>query len=253
MVPFSESITPPLDLFPFLQLPAEIRNQIYELLLTNQRNPSSRVIHGNNLMRRQERRSRIENRAYAFKSGMSTKSLTLARRYLFLNSTHATISRLQEPMAKPELTAPLLDTNILSVCKQTYREGMHILYLSHIFAVIVADQAFGLPVASADDRVRHPTYFTDALPPGVDISRIRYLRIELQIGEYRRYNPKLGPKFDTMSDSNYFLPCTWSRFCRMRNLKSLQIVVTFRGDHQGANSSLSKATASNNKTVFERA
>jgi hypothetical protein len=231
--------------FPFCKLPGELRNRIYELLLTDQRDLSNRIIHGNDLQRRAEHRSRTRRRNFRSLRGYQP----LARQHLFLNNTAATLSRLAQPNSKPALKTPLLETSILRVCRQTRQEGMHILYTLNNFAIMVVDPAFD-PDFNVDlGTPARSRRLVDALPVGTDISSIRQLRIELQLSGPEDYNPIIGP---THSIYRYFRPCIWVPFCMMRDLKSLQIFVTFYGDRQNSQSSQSIIKANQSKAWFER-
>jgi hypothetical protein len=125
---------------------------------------------------------------------------------------------------------------------------MHILYTLNNFAIMVVDPAFDSDFNVGLDTPACSRRFVDALPVGTDISSIRQLRIELQLSGPKDYDPIIGP---THSEYRYFRPCIWVPFCMMRDLRSLQIFVTFRGDRQDRRSSQSN-NAKQSKEWFER-
>jgi hypothetical protein len=189
--------------FRFLDMPAELRNRVYELLLTNTRDPSDRVIHGNDLQRRCALRRDPSSKSKMLQR-ISVKEEALF--YNFANSTPATKARLAKPVSGiPEL----LETGILQACKQTYREGKHILYTLNSFDAIMEHFPSRSTLSATGNE----------FPQGVDISRIRYLRLEVQLckPDYSYTTPVI------LRDS--FAPLR-----NMHGLVSLQIVVTFRNE-----------------------
>jgi hypothetical protein len=113
---------------------------------------------------------------------------------------------------------------------------------------MVEDPAFGW-ASNYNWAESRPSYFVDTLPGRIHISRIRQLRIELQLSGPEDYNPNIGPKFPKPPG---FRPCTWVPLRMMREIKSLQIFVTFRGDRQCSQSPQSIGKANESKELFER-
>lgn len=187
--PSHRKVTKP---FPFLKLPAEIRNVIYELLLTNRRDPNNVVIHGNDISYRRCLRYYNKREDMNFREDLND-------RHGFMNSTSSTLARLTRPLSG---IPPLLEVGILRACQQTYKEGLHILHTENYFAIIL----------------REKCYWEPRLPHGLKKSRIRNLRIEVQLD-----GPFSHKEAHILRTSNFY----W--ISKMHDLKSLQILVTFRG------------------------
>jgi hypothetical protein len=185
------------DLSPFLKLPGELRNQIYELVLCSAR--LNNVILINDLERRKVMRS---FRSKNYKLDGTTKAM--AKLYNIVNETPATIARLSVPIVG---LAPILETSILRVCRQTYQEALG------LYHGALADTTFAyyLPLGANTELVPYPC-------PWIEISHLRRFLLEIQL----HYN------HDT---NNWWL---WPeakkrlRFFRsMSNLRQLQLVFTF--------------------------
>ncbi|KAF2865851.1 hypothetical protein BDV95DRAFT_239731 [Massariosphaeria phaeospora] len=203
---------------PFLRLPVKLRNRIYRLLLVNTRS-NDRVIHANDLARRKERRENIISirhgagfvKAPSLIPLPNVPTYPTAPAHHFLHLSPANDDRIMTPVTG---VSPLLETGIFLSCRQTWAEGLQIMYSENTFAVIVA----------IDDP---PKPFDTLFPPGVNFQRIQRLRIEIQVG-----NPsqrRLAP----VSRST-----TWHSFRLMYDLEFLQIIVTFNDgknslDHAG--------------------
>ena len=130
----------------------------------------------------------------------------MAKHFGFLNESSATEGRLVKPVRD---IPPLLEVNILRACRQTYREGTYVLYTMNTFAVTIVN-SYSTTLIDCG--------FSARFPNGVDRSRIQHLRIELQFDDLGRYRP------------GAFRDKTWSSFCKMRDLRNLQFVVTFRSE-----------------------
>ena len=100
---------------------------------------------------------------------------------------------------------PFLEANILRTCRQVYSEGSHILYTMNAFAVI-----------ATQDAKNHCQLFSHNFPHGLDVSRIRHLRIEFQFVPNELYRISGTAKG------------IWSPFRNMQELKNLQFCVTIR-------------------------
>ncbi|KAF2658022.1 hypothetical protein K491DRAFT_713980 [Lophiostoma macrostomum CBS 122681] len=92
---------------PFFKLPGELRNQIYEILLTNNRDPNDRIINGERVqIRINSRRTFPDNNVSAPK-----------------------------PISP---TTPLFHSAILRTCRHAHDEGISILYGKNVFATIIS-------------------------------------------------------------------------------------------------------------------
>jgi hypothetical protein len=199
--------------FPFLKLPAEIRNVIYELLLTNRRDPNDVVIHGNDLYRRHWLRDDNE-----------LEDLDIIKVINdwqgFVNNTPSTLARLTRPVNG---IPPLLEVGILRAGRQTYEEGLHILNIKNNFAAILREKG----------------NWNLHLPYGLKYSSIHNLRIELQLE-----GPFSHDGTHILRTSNFY----W--LSKMYDLKFLQILVTFGG--RGLFNEVGKAQAAQDAALFDR-
>jgi len=198
-----------LDLkpFPFLKLPGELRNRIYELLLTDTRGPKNfadPVILTNDLRRRITRRTASAFGLPPMSTGLSKKSFQLAKKFYMLNHLEMTRERLRKPVSELPL---LLETAILRACRQTYSEGSALLFQKNTFAIIVRTMDRNDDLAS---------WF----PAGLDLSRVRRLRLEYQLEH-------IHGKTQGYSADLYGSTTPWAFIRRMTSLKTLQLVLTF--------------------------
>lgn len=180
--------------FPFFRLPAELRNRIYEFLLTDTRGPEDfvdPVILVNDLNRRKERRALSDTPAPS--TGQSKKSKALGKRYHMLNDNEINIERFRKRVCE---LPPLLETAILRVCQQTYNEGSAIMFQGNVFALIVL-MGFG----GNDDAT--------TFPEGLDLSRVQHLRLEIQL-------ESIGRHFNF----------EWRFLRQMKALKTVSFIVT---------------------------
>jgi hypothetical protein len=198
-----------VESFPFLKLPGELRNRIYEFLLTDTRGPQDFVdplILVNDLSRRKARREAKD--IPPLSTGISKKSKQLAKKYHMLNNGEANMARLKKRVCG---LPSLLETKILGVCRQTNTEGTAILFRNNVFAVIV-------PLRRNCEDVA--TWF----PQGLDISRIQRLRLEVQLA--------LTPK-QSSRESIQSMP-TWGFLPPMKDLQMLQLLITFEFEPRAA-------------------
>ncbi|KAF2865852.1 hypothetical protein BDV95DRAFT_612102 [Massariosphaeria phaeospora] len=118
--------------FPFLKLPAELRCQIYEILLTNNRDPNDRVLLANDLKRRCEsRKLLLDCKVSCLSSTARRVKKELPRNYQFMNRTEATKTRLDKPLGP---STPLLSVEILRTCREVYQEARHVMYTMNTFS-----------------------------------------------------------------------------------------------------------------------
>lgn len=204
--------------FPFLRLPAELRNKIYGYVLTDNREERGfyihhidgsmsyfyeqidRVILVNDVTRRIERRRIDQRYAERTEQYRARKGAGLSKKYHLLNKTGVMQSRLARNLYG---SLPLRETSILAVCRQMHRESQHVLYSENTFGAIVSLDEQGRP-------------FGSWFPSGIDISLIQHLRIEIQFGLHD-YSQAHQPR-----------AIRWSSFRRMTALTSLQIFATFQ-------------------------
>lgn len=149
--------------FPFLRLPAELRNKIYGYVLTDNREergfkvPRSdgskshfheqidRVILVNDVARRMERRRINQRYADRPEQYRAKKGAGLSKKYHLLNKTGVIKSRLARNLYG---SLSLRETSILAVCRQMHREARHVLYSENTFGVIVSLDETGRPFGS---------------------------------------------------------------------------------------------------------
>jgi hypothetical protein len=123
------------------------------------------VIFINDFNRRKERRGTRDTPP--MNTGRSKKSLEQAQKHYVLNDNEINKSRLKKRI---DGLPPLLETNILRVCRQTHVEGSGIMWRMNTFAVAV-------PMINKDER--HGELVS--LFAGMDAARIQHLRIEIQL------------------------------------------------------------------------
>lgn len=132
--------------FPFLKLPAEIRNMIYEIWMTNNRDPNDRTLNYNYL---------------SWRSSI--------RKHGHLDATRLINSfRKEEPLFASE---PLLCTNTLLTCRQVYDEAIGVFYTVNIFFVTFVEGYY------ADIY----SFFEKFLLRGLKVYRIKRLTIEYKL------------------------------------------------------------------------
>jgi hypothetical protein len=196
-----------VGVFPFLKLPGELRNRIYEYFFTDTRGPqdlADPVIFINDLNRRKERRGTQGNRPV--RTGLSNKSLKLARKHDILNNNGINTSRLKKRITG---LPHLLETNVLRVCRQMYEEGSGVMWEVNVFAIAVPTS----DTTGGDGQLS--SLFATA---GVDVKQIQHLRLEIQLGTC------LSPEFQRLRSLK---TKQWAPLRSMVELKTLRIIATF--------------------------
>jgi hypothetical protein len=192
-----------VGVFPFLKLPGELRNRIYEYFFTDTRGPqdlADPVIFINDLNRRKERRGTQGNRPV--RTGLSNKSLKLARKHDILNNNGINTSRLKKRITG---LPHLLETNVLRVCRQMYEEGSGVMWEVNVFAIAVPTS----DTTGGDGQLS--SLFATA---GVDVKQIQHLRLEIQLGTC------LSPEFQRLRSLK---TKQWAPLRSMVELKTLRI------------------------------
>ncbi|KAF2814480.1 uncharacterized protein BDZ99DRAFT_460131 [Mytilinidion resinicola] len=138
----------PKGKFRFLDLPAELRNSIYELLLVNQRDDSP--FHALRLFINQEARDFRKTR----RERESIKRIHMGGTAI---------------IPKPVKVKPLAYTAILATNKQINREAKHVLYSRNIYALTLSRHNW--------DHIHQPTNIIK--PSGWDFSAMTNLHLEL--------------------------------------------------------------------------
>lgn len=183
-------------------LPGELRNRIYGFLLTDTRGPevfADPVILINDYNRRKERRAKLG--APAMSTGLSKKSIALAKKHYMLNDLPINIVRLTKHVCG---LPPLLETAVLRVSRQLHWEGTAILFRENIFALIV-------PVSRRYDNI------VSWFPAGLDLSRIQHVRLEVQL---------YSSSQDGASTLQTATAVPWAFLSRMNDLKTLTVIIT---------------------------
>ncbi|KAF1978377.1 hypothetical protein BU23DRAFT_549818 [Bimuria novae-zelandiae CBS 107.79] len=196
--------------FPFLKLPAELRNKIYGLLLApiHRGYPVDPVTHyvdsitlGNSLVLRQAIRTPLAQSIYGSSHTWTTPPYQ-AKELLMSNYTWAMRVRIAQATTKQHPS--VRETAILHLCKQTHAEGRDVLYSQTTFAVIT----------NLTDPCHHLLKF---LPKGIDIGRIQHFRLEIIL--------LLNPSRSRLA--YIYAQNVAELFAMMVDLKTLQIVATY--------------------------
>jgi hypothetical protein len=203
----------PVSSFPFFDLPAELRNHIYMFMLQNDRDPEDDTFPLNEILRRRDIRAlpcvkrNWKSYKIALKWGMySDDGPSQAQRDLVpLDNTPLDVPRRLGEFVPRRPLPPLLDTTVLRVCKQAYREGTSMMYSNKTISLIIQSDTHRL------ESMQHR--FGDY----VKLDKIKNLRLEIQLFD-------LCPRERTTGSAPF-------SFQNMPHLRNLQVIVTFSIRH----------------------